>query len=503
MNRRKVVFINGFWGFFSMVVRQMLQFVIRIFTLYYIGIEVMGISATFTSILTTLSLAELGFQEAVVYYLYDPLYRNDKARVNQILMILKRVYEIVGVFFTLATLVCIPMLKYILKNVVMTEIVICYYIIMSLKVSSSYFFAYKRALLLADQKEYISKFWDCVFNIIFSVIEIIVIIYLKSYMCFLILQVIQTIISNITINLFCKRKYSYLCSCKFEVHIFKQICGDVKNVFMGKVAGYVYGATDNLIISSFIGTIYVGYLSNYILIISAIKQVIGSIFNAMTSIIGNMLVENTDSKLQEPIFRMYTFARYIIASAIVIPWLLFAEDIITILFGEQYRLPELIAWLLAIDLYIHIVYTPCCEYINGSGQFGLDKKIALIGASINVITSICFAFLIGMEGVLAGTVLSQLFFWLARSCIVYFKIFELSPKEYMRYYLKHFFWVSSMIIQLLFYFKILNRLKTGDLIIDICVGIILVEIINSVIIMIVYHNSEEQMLLLSKLNKRL
>ena len=69
MNRKKIIVKNGFAGLINQLISEIVQFIVRIFTLQYIGIEVMGISTTFTSILQTLSLAELGFQTAVVYYL--------------------------------------------------------------------------------------------------------------------------------------------------------------------------------------------------------------------------------------------------------------------------------------------------------------------------------------------------------------------------------------------------------------------------------------------------
>ena len=85
MNRRKIILKNGFVGLTGQIISEFLQFIVRIFVLRYIGVEVLGISATFTSILQTLSLTELGFQMAVVYYLYQPLNQHDEIKINQIL----------------------------------------------------------------------------------------------------------------------------------------------------------------------------------------------------------------------------------------------------------------------------------------------------------------------------------------------------------------------------------------------------------------------------------
>lgn len=501
MNRKKLVIKNGLAGFICQMLSQLIQFVIRIYMLQYIGVEIMGISSTFTSVLQTLSLTELGFQTAVVYYLYQPLKEHDEIKINQIMTILKRVYEIVGIIFITISMICISFLKYILKNVDITHTIIVYYIIMSLNIAFSYFIAYKRALLFADQKEYISKFIDCIFNIVISIFKILVIIILKNYTLFLILQVGQTIGANIVIQLFCKKEYKYLKKGKFNFSMFQSISKDVKNVFMGKLAGYAYGATDNLVISSLIGTIYVGYLSNYMVFISTIKQIIGSLFYSMTPIIGNMLIENNQDDSKEINFRIYSYVRYMIATVIIVPWLILADDAIKILFGEKYILSYTIVILLAVDLYIHIVYTPCCEYISGSGFFALDKRIAILGAIINIVASVCFVFKMGIEGVLIGTVLSQMFFWIGRSYTVYFHVFKLGKNEYFKYILKNIKWIFMMLIQILILLYIRSKVLTENYLVSVILILILCEIMNILIHLTCFHFSEEQSKLINLIKK--
>lgn len=499
MNRRKIILKNGFVGLTGQIISEFLQFIVRIFVLRYIGVEVLGISATFTSILQTLSLTELGFQMAVVYYLYQPLNQHDEIKINQILTILKRVYEVIGIIFICMSLACMPILQYILKDIDITITVIAYYIIMSMNIACTYFMAYKRALLLADQKDYISQTVDCLFNVIISIFKIGVIILFRNYIIFLLLQTIQTVGANIVIHLFCKRKYSFLCISKFEMSIFKSISKDVKNVFMGKLAGYVYGATDNLIISSFVGAVYVGYLSNYIVFITAIKKAIGSMFYAMTSIIGNMLTEKSEIKNREITFRKYSYVRYVLASMIIIPWVLFADDAVRILYGAQYILSDFIVVLLAIDLYIHIVYTPCCEYINGSGYFKIDKYIAMFGAGANIITSTCFVLKMGVVGVLVGTVLSQVFFWVGRSSIVYLKIFGLSKKVYFKYISTNVRWIIVLIFQIILFSNIRSKIIMENYTLELIIEFILCEVITIFVQLIVFHVSEEQRELLKKI----
>ena len=308
----------------------------------------------------------------------------------------------------------------------------------------TYFLSYKRALLYADQKEYISQGMDSAINILAFFIKYSVIYYFKKFALYLFIQVIQTVVSNLLISGYCKRHYSFLGLGKFDKKIFFAVFRDVKNVFAGKIAGFIYGATDNLVISTFLGTVQVGYLSNYMIFMTAIKQAVNALFCNMTSIIGHLLNEKQYLGKQEEKFRIYAYFRYLLATIIVIPWILLSDYLIQFFFGIEYIMGENIGILLAMDLYIHIVYSLCCEYINGSGNFRYDRNIAISGAVLNLVSSIFFVEKIGVAGVLIGTVISQIFFWILRSLCVYNKVFQAEKSEYLKYIAENIFWIMCV-----------------------------------------------------------
>lgn len=499
---KRVIIKNSFFGLISQMISLIMQFIIRIVTLRYIGVEILGLSSTIISVLKTLSLAEFGFQTTVVYYLYEPLREQNHEKVNQILSVLKGVYEIIGILFIVVSILIIPILKYLLSGIDISGVIIAYYLLMSFRNACTYFFAYRRALLFADQKEYISKLIDSIFDIVCNGISIITIVVIKSYMTVLVIQIIQIIGANIIIQRICNKEYFYLKLAKFDKETFKMLMADVKNVFLGKFAGYVYGATDNLVVSSAIGTIYVGYLSNYTIITSAVSKIVNATFNAMTPVIGNMLIDNKTAKDREADFRMYSYIRYLLASSIIIPWVFLADKIVQLFFGEQYILSRGIVLLLAADLYIHIVYTACVEYINGSGKFRSDKNIAIVGALINIFASIYGVYKLGLEGVLAGTLISQVFFWLGRSALVYLKVFGLNCIALGRYIIKNVIWLFAMIVVIAGVYYINGMFFIENIILSITITFSLCEVLNIIVQLMLMRFSEEYHRLVKTLKKK-
>lgn len=435
MNRQEIAIKNSLMGLMSQIVILVLQFWTRSVFIQYLGVEMLGISSTFSSVLNTLSLTELGFQSAVVYSLYKPLAEKDTNIVNEIMNILKIIYRILGCFLILTGIICCPFLKYILSGVEITKTIYLIFLIQVLNSACSYFLAYKRALLHADRKGYLNSGIDTAMTIIFSLIKVIVVIYTSNYFYYAILTTLQTIVSNLFVHIVSQKKYRFLRKTSFDFAIFKGIWSNVKALFVGKIAFYIYSSTDNLIISSVVGTVAVGYLVNYTTIVSSIKTLTNSILNPIAPIIGNMLAEESDSKKNERVFRIYSYIRYVIACACVIPVIVLTQSFITAWIGKDYLLPDIIVWLYGFDIYIHLVHSALCHFINGSGLFKEDRNIEIVGAASNLVISIVFVYRLGIAGVLIGTIISQSIFWICRSIVVYKNCFGDVRKEISRYWM--------------------------------------------------------------------
>ena len=426
--------INSSIGFITQMVLLILQFFCRQIFLHYLSIEYLGISGTFTSLLDTLSLTELGFQTAIVYGLYKPLKEGSIQQINSIINILRVIYKYIGLFFLLITIFVTPFVGYFLSGIEVTTSIYVFFAIQSVSVAISYFGAYRRALLFADQKDYIAKISDTVCSTVFIAIQILVIVAYRDFALFLIVNVFKIFSSNLIVHLLSKRLYPFLHKEKINIEKFREIWGNTKNVFVGKMAAYVYSSTDNLIISVCINTVSVGLIGNYKLLIQVLMRLANGVFSPIGPIIGNLLLEENNSRKEE-IFRTYNFIRFLITASILSPTMILINSFIAVWIGEQYVMTEGVVALLIIDVYISLVYSSCCDFLSAAGLFKQDRKIALLGASINFITSIILAYICGIEGVLLGTIISQFWFWGARSYLVYSSCFGVFDKrKYKKYW---------------------------------------------------------------------
>lgn len=479
MNRGLTAIRNSSVSLITQVIIILLQFVTRVVFVRHLGVEKLGLTSTFTSLLSTLSLAELGFHTAVVYNLYTPLAEKDEKTINKIVSIYRLLYQAIGIFFIVAALCCLPLLPRILKGVEVTWFVRCVFLIQATISASSYFLAYKRSVLYADQQGYLSNLTDALVNIIADVIQIVLMLWLHSFLVYLLVRLLQTVTGNLIVHRLCAKKYPYLRREPIDREILRRIVSQVKDIFTSKMAGYVYNSTDALVISAFVGTVQVGYLNNYVVISKSIRKLSGSITSPIAPIIGNLLADHKSDRSvqsQMSVFDIYNIVRFLLAGLVVAPIVVLSDTFVTLWIGADYLMDVSIPILLAADLYIHIVHSSCCDYISGSGLFAFDRKVSMLGAGTNLFTSVILVNYLGVAGVLVGTVISQMVFWVFRSYGVFRYCFRQGKTAFLSYWGKQLYcltvfvgicWVQRTLFSMLNIASLLLRFFAGGVLCEV------------------------------------
>ena len=210
-----------------------------------------------------------------------------------------------------------------------------------------------------------------------------------------------------------------------------QLIQNVKDLVIGKIGGYVYSATDQLVVSKVVGVTAVGYMSNYYQVSNIFKKLASSISEPIQPMIGNYIRKQDDKTKVYDLFLSYTFIRYCIANIITVGMITMIDPLIDLWLGADCKMPLIIPILLAVDIFIGIVHGPTGEFVAVLGLFRNDRNMSLIGAGLNLVTSICFSILYGAYGVIIGTVITQIYYWIARAHIVFRSYFHQGRVRYI------------------------------------------------------------------------
>ena len=487
-NRKRSVSLNIMAGSVSQVVSLILQLISRTIFLNTLGIEYLGISAMFFNILTVLSLADLGFGTAIVYSMYKPLAEHDTATVVALMTYYKKIYHRIALLVAAIGVGMIPILPFVVNLKTNIPHLAIYYLLYVINMVISYFMAYKYTIISADQKEYLLSVYSLIGSILQTFLQVLILIVFKNFMLYLLIMILRTFLVNWAQTNKAKKLYPYIKETKeLDSTTKKSIIENVKSMFLYKLGGVLLNNTDNFMISVMVGTVYVGFYSNYLTIIAAVTSFVIILFNSLTHSVGN-LNANNDKDKQFEIFRVINFIVFWIMTFSSVCFLVLFNDFITLWIGKDYVFGILTVIIIVLNFFMPGTISDVSIYRDTTGMFRQTKYVFLLTALINLILSVILGRLYGLFGILLATAISRILTNMWYEPFILFKTyFKKSPIIYFRRQV--FFWIIFVICSLCTYLlcSIFKTISIANLILKIVICVI----VPNAIIMLLFFKSKE------------
>lgn len=440
-------------------------FITRTIIIKILGSEYLGLNGLFTSILQVLNMAELGFSNAIVFSLYQPIAENDVNRVCAYLSLYKKVYTCIGAaIFTIGTIIS-PFLPYLINGSYPSNInLYIIYLLYLVNTSLSYFlFAYKSAILTAAQKQ--SKIYEISTGLTFAklLFQIIVLIILKNYYFYLIGNLLYTIAYNLLIAIITQKEFPlFICKGKLDKSSMQQVIQEIKGLIIGKISFTSRNSFDNIVLSMFCGLTMVAIYSNYYYIFSSALGILLIIGQSITAGIGNCLAtETADTNYVR--FKKLNFYYNWIGSWFSVCLLCLYQPFMQLWLGKKFVAPDYVMLLFVIYFYITQISQLCSVYAAASGIWW-EIRYAQIG---EMIMNLCLNFILGWKfgitGILIATIITVFIFsFLMQAEIGFHCYFKINAIEYFiieaKWVLKTFFMAfCSYYLCNVFNFKLLTE----------------------------------------------
>ena len=483
-------------GIFTQVIMTVLGFISRKVFLDNLDVTYLGLNGLLTNVLSMLGLLEAGIGSSIVYSLYRPLAENDEYKVTALMQLYKKSYKILAIIVCIISLALYPLIIEAMSNSTSISNMSIVYMVFVAKNILSYLYSYKWCIINADQKSYIIGKRNLIFNIITTVMKIIILSLTKNYILFLLVDVFIMIIQNISNGYVVDKLYPYISSkedCKIDEKTYSDIIKNVKALFLHKIGGFCVFGTDNLLISWFINVGTVGIYSNYTMIIGQLINLVSPIINGIGNSVGNLLVTEGSEKNYE-VFRISYLVNFWIYSFVVIFLYNLLNPFIIWWLGEQYLLDLPTLVVILINCYISGMRCSIEIFKTKAGIFTQDKYAPLIEAILNLSTSIILVKYLGLAGIFLGTTISTM-------CIVFWNMPRLVYKNVFRKPLLEYFKIYSIYVILTLVTGYITTLVCTSLVLGttfislVMRGIICVSIPNIVYIIVFYKTKEFQEIL--------
>lgn len=488
--RTKKSIINLITAFIGQIFGVLISFIVRKVFVNCLSSEYLGVNGLFTNILTMLSLVELGVGSAMTYSLYKPLAENDVPKIKSLMNLYKKAYRIIGIIVLVLGIGFTPFYKYLINEVPNIPNLNLIYILFVVNTGVSYFYSYKRSLIICDQKKYIATIYRYGFYFLYNVAQIIVLITTKNYIFYLVCQVISTILENIAISRKADKMYPYLKDKNIEKLPKEEFNNIKKNVFamlFHKVGSMVVNSTDNILISKFIGLTAVGMYSNYYMVISGLEIVVNQIFEAIVASVGNLGATESKEKIKS-VFRKVFFMNFWIFSFCSICLLVIFNDFISLWVGQDYVFEFGIIITLVIAFYLKGIRKTVITFKDATGNFYHDRYKPLFESVINLIVSIILAQKLGVAGIFIGTIISTITTSLWIEPVVLYK-YVFVEKAY-KYFVKLIeYTIIGILVAVITYWLSGFMVMSG--ILEIIIKLIICLIVPNIIYIILFRKTEE------------
>ena len=399
-------------------------------------------------------------------------------------------YNVIALMVFVLGMSLIPFLHYIVNLPENVSNIYLYYIIMVANTALTYLYVYKTTLLSADQKSYVISKYDTVIQLIMFVFQCVVLYTTKSFLLYLLINVFCTILGNILKIRETDKMYSYLkdkpkdLSQKEKKNIFT----NVKSLFLYRLGGVIQSNTDNILISIFVGTITVGYYSNYSIIIVTITTFITLLFTSLKASVGNYV--NTQG-LEEQ-YKMYNILEvynFWIVSFCTICFMQLIPPFIIIFFGEEYLLANSVLIWICLNFYTSNIRQTLWTYRETTGMYNNSVKyVTLVTAIINIVLSIILGKLYGLIGILSATVISRMLYaWWREPMLIFNNYFKRKSTDY---FIKYIFRIAYLFIIIFIINFAVGIIQLNNVYIQFLFQIMATSVISMILLIIPYIKSD-------------
>ncbi|MGN0436150.1 MAG: lipopolysaccharide biosynthesis protein [Wujia sp.] len=399
---------NMLFGMMLKLYQILLPFIIRTAIMYYMGLEYLGLNSLFGSLLWVLNLAELGVGSAMVYSMYQPIIDGDSNQICALLNLYKKYYRIIGVVIATIGLVITPFIPYLIKKDIPedTDVYVVYLLNLFSTVLSYWLFAYKQSILVAHQRSDLVSKVRLITNSLMYGAQVLVIIFFKDYYLYLIIAIIQQIITNFIVAFVSAKKYpQYKAIGKLDDRIITKINGRIKDLFLTKLGAVIVSSADSIVISAFLGLSLLAIYNNYYYILTAAMSLVKVVFDSCMSGIGNSILTDTREKVYKDLNTL-TFIVLWLVGVCAVCLLCLLQPTMKIWAGEDKLLGFNVIICFIVYFLVDQLNQLFLTYKDAAGIWHEDRFRPIVTALVNLLLNIVLVQFIGIYGVILSTVIS-------------------------------------------------------------------------------------------------
>lgn len=408
IERRQNVRRNVLFGLTLKIYQVLVPFVMRTAIIYYMGVEYLGLSGLFVSILQILNMAELGVGSAMVFSMYEPIAKDETDKICALIHLYRLYYRVIGCFIAAAGIMITPLIPKLIHGMVPEDvnIYVLYLLNLSGTVATYWFLAYKNSIFLAHQRTDIGSKISLVTNSCQYIFQLWSVVVLKNYYLYIISSLCAQLINNVITALAAAKYYpDYKPTGRLPDEKIREINQRIKDLVTSKIGGTILLSADTIVISVYMGLTALAVYQNYYFILSAVIGFVEIIFAGSVAGIGNSLITETNEKNYKDLNK-FTFLLCWLTGICFCCFMNLYQPFMEVWMGKELMLDFFAVICFCVYFWVYELNRLLNTYKDAGGIWHQDRYRPLITSMVNLALNLIMVRLGGIYGVLLSTVIA-------------------------------------------------------------------------------------------------
>ena len=375
---------------------------------YILGAQYLGLGSLFSSILSVLSITELGFSTAVVYHMYKPAAEGNTEKINVLLAYYRKAYRVIGLVIFGAGIAVIPFLRNLIHGSYPEDInLVKLYMVYLINTCVSYFmFSYLESLLVVYQRGDIKSTINSAVRVVLLICQVAVLFITKNYFYFALLMPVFTVVTNLWTAWRVHKLYpEYHAEGKLSSEDRNDIRKVVIGTFVQRACIVTRNSLDSICISAFLGLVLTAVYNNYLTVLSGIIAFVNIVSASFMGGVGNhVATKSVDENYAE--MKNLDFVYLWLGGWCTVCLLCLFQPFMELWMGRELMLPFPAVCLLCLYFYLLRLGEIRYLYTSANGLWWEQRYRAIAETVMNLVLNIVLGKLFGVYGIITATIVS-------------------------------------------------------------------------------------------------
>lgn len=369
------------------------------------GSDINGLVTSITQFLSYISLIEGGVGSVILANLYKPLAEGDMDKVSAVIVTANNFFKKLSYVFLGYQAVLAVVYPFFIKTELSWGYISSLVLILGLSIFIQYYFALSwRLLLQADKKMFYSALVQGVAIVLNLAVTVVLIRLYPNIHLVKLGAGLMFFSQPLLLNRYIRKHYKLDLKKKPDSVLLSQRWAG----FGINVAAMVHASTATVVLTLLTDLSTVSVFSVYLLVVNGLKSLITSISAGLVPTIGNSYAKG-DRERTNRLFDLYDFVMFFVsffcfsvgAATMSSFAMLYTKNIV----DANYNQPLLGILLMAAEC-LFCIRDPYVNMAYAAGEFRRVSRYAYIEAGANILLSVVFTLLWGINGVALGLLIS-------------------------------------------------------------------------------------------------